>query len=109
MFRFLRALLNFAKEKYAMDDGEPLIASNPCDRLKTLKKWHRIAPRTQYLKPHKLAPWFAALAHSPEDSEHRRTVKDFCAFVLLTGCREQGAARLRWGMSTCASDALLSG
>jgi integrase len=96
MFRFLRALLNFAKEKYATDDGEPLIPSNPCDRLTALKRWHRIELRTHHIEPHQLKSWFAALLPSPSDSEHRRAIKDFCAFVLLTGCRDQEAAQLKW-------------
>jgi integrase len=95
-FRFLRAVLNFAMEKYSTPDGEPLIPSNPCNRLTALKRWHRIERRTRHLEPHQLKAWFAALEHKPEDSDHRNTVRDFCAFVLLTGCREQEAARLTW-------------
>ena len=94
MFRFLRALLNFAKEKYAFLDGEPLFASNPCDRLTALKKWHAIPRRTRYLEPHQIKPWFDALDKLEYDTEHTR--KDFCIFVLLTGCREQEAAQLKW-------------
>lgn len=96
MFRFLRALLNFAKEKYTSDNGEPLIPSNPCDRLTVLKKWHRIDRRTRYLEPHQLKPWFEALNHNPEGTFERNTIKDFCTFILLTGCREQEAAKLKW-------------
>lgn len=96
MFRFLRALLNFAKEKYTSIDGEPLIPSNPCDRLTALKKWHRIERRTNYLEPHQLGPWFKALEAIEVDSAHRETIKDFCIFLLLTGCREQEAAQLKW-------------
>ena len=95
-FRFLRALLNFAMEKYCTPDGEPLVPSNPCNRLTALKRWHRIERRTRHIEPHQLKAWFAALEHQPEDSDHRNTVRDFCAFLLLTGCREQEAARLRW-------------
>ncbi|TVR61849.1 MAG: DUF4102 domain-containing protein [Candidatus Competibacteraceae bacterium] len=95
-FRILRAVLNFAMEKYSTADGEPLIPSNPVTRLSVLRKWHRIERRTRHLEPHQLKAWFAALEHKPEDSDHRNTVRDFCAFVLLTGCREQEAARLTW-------------
>lgn len=95
-FRFLRALLNFAMEKYSLSDGEPLIPSNPCNRLTALKKWHRIERRTRHIEPHQLEAWFKALEHNPDDTEHRNTVRDFCAFILLTGCREQEAARLTW-------------
>lgn len=95
-FRFLRALLNFAKEKYASEAGEPLIPSNPCDRLTALKKWHRIGRRTRHLEIHQLKPWFEALDTIRLESEYRHTIADFCIFILLTGCREQEAARLKW-------------
>ncbi len=95
-FRFLRALLNFSMEKYSTADGEPLIPSNPCNRLTALKKWHRIERRTRHIEPHQLEAWFRALAHNPDDTEHRNAVRDFCAFILLTGCREQEAGRLTW-------------
>jgi len=94
IFRFLRALLNFAKEKYTSEDGEPLIPSNPCDRLTTLKKWHRINRRTNYLETNQLKPWFEALHIYAESGND--TIKDYCTFILLTGCREQEAARLKW-------------
>ena len=96
MFRFLRALLNFAKEKYTSDDGEPLIPSNPCDRLTVLKKWHRIDRRTRFIESHQLKPWFDALLYTEGNDSERHTVKDFCAFVLLVGCREQEGAKLKW-------------
>lgn len=95
-FRVLRAVLNYAIEKYSTPDGEPLIPSNPCNRLTALKRWHRIERRTRHIEPHQLRQWFAALEHRPEDSDQRNAVRDFCAFILLTGCREQEAARLKW-------------
>lgn len=95
-FRFLRALMNFAMEKYATGDGEPLIPSNPVNRLTTLSKWHRIERRTRYIEPEKLKQWFAALDHDPEDSTHRNAVRDLCALLILTGLREQEGASLLW-------------
>lgn len=95
MFRFLRAVLNFSMAKYHNADGDPLIPSNPCAQLSALKLWHRVERRTTYLQAHQLHDWMHALEHVPEDREHRKTVKDFCAFVLLTGCREQEAGKLR--------------
>lgn len=95
-FRFLRALLNYAMEKYTAQDGEPLIASNPCHRLTALKRWHRIAGRTSYIEPEKLKPWFAALERDPGYSEQRNAVRDLCALLVLTGLREQEGASLCW-------------
>lgn len=95
MFRFLRAVLNFAMAKYHDANGEPTIPSNPCAQLSALKLWHRIERRTRYLQAHQLRVWMEALEHAPEDGEHRKAVKDLCAFVLLTGCREQEAGKLK--------------
>ena len=95
-FRFLRAVLNFAMEKYRTADGEPLIPSNPCNVLKALNRWHRIPMRNRYIAEANVDPLVRALRHSPADTRHRLTFKDFCAFLLLTGCREQEAARLSW-------------
>ena len=96
MFRFLRALLNFAMEKYSTAKGEPLIPSNPCNRLTALKKWHRIERRTRYIEPEKLRQWFAALEHDRTDPAQRNAVRDLCALLILTGLREQEGASLQW-------------
>ncbi len=95
-FRFLKSLLNFAKQKYASSDGEQLMPSNPCDILTALKKWHRIPKRTSYIQQNQLKPWFAVLVNQQQDSSYRCTVKDYCIFVLLCGCREQEGAQLLW-------------
>jgi integrase len=96
-FRFLRALVNFAMEKYATSDGEPLIPSNPVNRLTTLSKWHRVERRTRYIEPEQLEQWFKALEHDPQDSAHRNAVRDLCALLVLTGLREQEGSSLQWG------------
>src|SRR5690606_10188030 len=83
-------------EKYSTSDGEPLIPSNPCDRLKALKKWHHIPKRTRYIPQYKLKPWFDALKPQKSDTPHISTIKDYCAFVLLCGCRNQEAASITW-------------
>lgn len=95
MFRFLRAVLQFAKNKYSQD-GEPLFTHNPCDCLTSLNKWHSIKRRTRHLEPHQLKAWFETMRIKAIDTEHQKTVKAFCIFILLTGCREQEAAKLKW-------------
>jgi integrase len=96
MFRLLRAVLAFAKNKYANDD-QPLFLHNPCDCLTALGKWHTIKRRTRHLEPQQLKNWFEAMQVKDTDTLHQRTVKAFCGFILLTGCREQEAAKLKWG------------
>ncbi len=94
-FRFLRALLNFAMEQYAVD-GEPLIPSNPCSRLSILKLWNRVERRQTYIHPAKIKAFFDGLQHHKDDSDYIQTVKNQCLFILFTGCRDQEAGGLRW-------------
>jgi integrase len=95
-FRFLRALFNFAMEMYSAPDGQPLVPSNPCNVLKARHKWHRIERRKRHVEETALATLVQVLHHQSGESPHRVAIKDLCAFLLLTGCREQEAARLRW-------------
>jgi len=95
-FRFLRALLNFAMERFQTAEGEPLIPSNPCNVLKVLDKWHRIPARDRYVPESSLPKLFDSLVHDPLDTQHRNDIRDFCACLVLTGCREQEIASLRW-------------
>jgi len=89
--RVLRAVFNFAMDKYILDDGTYLIARNPTQILSTTKSWKKVAPRTGHLKPHQLPDWFAAL-----EQEENGTIRDFLIFVLFTGLRKENAASLTW-------------
>src|SRR5262249_16003313 len=106
-FRFLRALINYAMEKYSDVHGEPLIPSNPCKRLTALDKWHRVERRTRHIEPEKLKLWFDAMSHDTSDSVHRNTVRDLCVLLLLTGLREQEGASLKWNDIDLVSKRLL--
>jgi integrase len=97
-FRFLRALINWAREKYAAEDGEPLLPSNPCDRLKARKKWHKIARRDGWIRPDQLSAFFAALKQQPHHTERQKAVRDLCALYVLTGVRLNEGASLRWDL-----------
>lgn len=94
-FRFLRALLNFAMEQYTFD-CEPLIPSNPCNRLKALNLWNRVERKTSYIHPSKIKAVFNMLQPQNEDSEYIKIVKNQCLFILFTGCRDQEAGCLQW-------------
>jgi integrase len=93
-FRFLRALLNFAMEKYTVD-GKPLIPSNPCARLTILKLWNRIERRDTYIKPAQIKSFFYGLTINDYDKPQIQTAKKQCMFILFTGCRDQEAACLQ--------------
>jgi integrase len=94
-FRFLRALINFAMEKYTID-GEPLIPSNPCNRLRALKLWNRVERRSTYIRPAQIKSFFHGLSIDALDTNNMRSAKNQCMLILFTGCREQEAARLKW-------------
>jgi len=89
-FRFLRRLFNFAIEQY-----EPLVSVNPCDRLKALKLWNKVERRQTYVKENEFAAVWQALTICPEDTEQTRHTKLQCKILLFTGCREQEIASLR--------------
>lgn len=93
-FRCLRAVFNFAIEKYCVD-GEPTIPSNPCNRISALKIWNEVKPRSRYVRPSQIKMFFHGLTIDRTDSEHLATVKKQCMFILFTGARDQEAASLK--------------
>jgi integrase len=96
-FRFLRAIFNFAMEKYSTD-GEPLVPSNPCNRLTALKLWNKIDRRTNYITPQQLPAFFSKVVpHLPNDTDYIKMVRNHLAFIIFTGARDQESAQLRVG------------
>jgi len=93
-FRCLRAVFNFAMEKYCVN-GEPIIPSNPCNRISALKIWNEVKPRSRYVKPSQIKMFFHGLTIDDTDSDHLATVKKQCMFILFTGARDQEAASLK--------------
>lgn len=93
-FRCLRAVFNYAIEEYCVN-GEPIIPSNPCNRISALNIWNQVQPRSNYVKPSQIKMFFHSLTVDPIDSEHLATVKKQCMFILFTGARDQEAARIK--------------
>lgn len=93
-FRLLRALFNFAAEKYCID-GEPIIPSNPCDRLKILKLWNRIERKNTYIKPTQMEAFFKSLNIAEADVKQVQQAKRQCIICLFTGARDQETATLK--------------
>jgi len=93
-FRLLRALFNFAMEKYCID-GVPIIPSNPCDRLKILKLWNRIERKSTYIKPAQMEAFFKSLIVGETDVKQMKQAKHQCIICLFTGARDQEAASLK--------------
>lgn len=89
--RVLRSVLNFAVNKYENNKGNSILPENPVSRLSKTKQWYRVERRTGHLKAHELKAWFDAVL-----AIDNPVIRDYMQFVLLTGCRRQEAARLRW-------------
>jgi integrase len=91
--RFLRALFNFAIQKY-----EPHITENPVKHLSATKAWYRVERRKTYIKPHELRPWFKAVTDLENDftTQKREVLRDYLLLILFTGLRREEAARLTW-------------
>jgi len=95
-FVILRAILNFARDRYRTDD-EPLLPENPVDVLK--RTWHATKARTERVPHDKLgAVWVALDEQRTQGSVLRglSTAAAFVQFQLLTGARWGEAAQLTW-------------
>jgi integrase len=82
--RLLRALFNFAKEKYP----DARIDENPVQRLSSVKAWYRIQRRQTFIKTHDLKAWWKATDAINDDS------RDYLRVLLLTGLRKLEGAKL---------------
>lgn len=96
--RYLRAILNFAAQKWADDNGHPLIPYNPVKRLSATKGWYRVERRRNIIKEHELAPWWQAVEALGADPamRHGPEYRDYYLTLLLTGLRRSEALNLTW-------------
>jgi len=102
-FRYLRALLNWAREKYATSDGQyTILASNPVSQLFKkggLAKLNPEKPRTTRIPKDKIGLVWQLVnkfATSVEYIDSTQTSADLIAFLLLTGTRLNEACQLTW-------------
>jgi integrase len=89
--RVLRAVFNFARDKYETSDGESLFPLNPVDRLNRTRAWYRVERRQTLIKESELKAWYEAVMQIPSD-----TTRDYLLFLLFTGLRKAEGARLAW-------------
>ena len=89
--RVLRALMNYATEKYEAQDGKPVLSSNPVDRLSKSRAWYNVKRRQTLLTPTQLKPWYEATMLLNQE-----TTRDFLHFILFTGLRRSEATMLTW-------------
>jgi integrase len=86
--RNLHSVFNFAKEHY-QHEGRPIIDSNPAGSVK--KSMKSLPPRKDVLNDLQLEEWFRVVGELQND-----TVRDFFHVLLMTGCRKDEIASLKW-------------
>ena len=93
-FRFLRALFNFAIEKYRIGE-KSIINENPCNVIKAMKIWNKEKPRQSMIALCDLVTFWKVLSTSNNDTLRLQQAKIQCKLCLLTGCRDQEIASLQ--------------
>ncbi len=95
--RVLRAIFNFAKAKYRLDDDTPLILENPVSIISETRTWNRIKRRTRLISIQELPIWYKALMSLPRSPDSNvEVIQDYLLFVLFTGLRRNEALGLTW-------------
>lgn len=95
--RVLRALVNFAQEKYEVN-GVPILVVNPVVRLSRTKAWYDVKRRKTYISPDQLKPWFAAVlkVELSRGRDYMDVARDYLQLLILTGLRKNEGLGLRW-------------
>lgn len=100
--RVLRAVFNFAANKYEDAKGQTILPENPVKRLSATRAWYRIERRKTVIKAYQLPAWFAAV-----NALDSGTVRDFLLTMLFTGLRRGEAAQLTWDRVDLADRTLI--
>ncbi|MBE9572347.1 MAG: tyrosine-type recombinase/integrase [Proteobacteria bacterium] len=98
-FRNLRAILNYARAAYRLDDDKPLLIENPVSVLSDTKMWNKIRARSGRIPTDKIGiGWniLQSLRESPGETIISHTLADALLFLLLTGARWSEMAALTW-------------
>ena len=99
-FRNLRALLNWARETYATNEGEyTIVPVNPVTRMLKVVKWNPERPRNGRIPKNKIGVVYNLLVDL-RDTGYNTISTTICAdlilFLLLTGTRISEASKLTW-------------
>lgn len=92
--RELRAILNYAAEKYEDALGRPVLTENPVKRLSKVKAWNGARRRQSVIQAHQLKAWYNEVCSLENDPDN--TIRDYLLLCLFTGLRRTEAASLRW-------------
>lgn len=89
--RVLRAIFNHAMSKFEDSQGNPILVTNPVNRLSQTRAWYKVERRQTLIKAHQLAAWYAAT-----QKLNNETTRDYLHLLLFTGLRRSEASRLMW-------------
>lgn len=98
-FRYLRALLNYAREAYR-PGGVPILLENPVSVVSGKKMWNPNNAKNGRIPLEKVGAVWNLLQDkraSPAVLPIGQTGADIVTFLMLTGCRWNEAAQLTWG------------
>lgn len=98
--RYLRSLLNFARDLYTAPDGTPCLPSNPVDVLRSARQWHAPERRRVVIPKAKLGKAICTLesiATAPGELKPTQSQADVVLFLMFTGLRFNEAAQLTQG------------
>lgn len=84
--RYLRAAINHVIAD-TDDDEEPIIKSNPTNRLNRLNQWVEVLPAKGRIPPERIAEWVEAVRTGLVGIKWERESRDALLFLLLTGAR----------------------
>ena len=92
--RTLKAIFNYAMDKYRAPNGEFLVNRNPTRGLKQFN----VPRRKTYIKDSNKKDWFKAVydLRSIRAPNLAKTNKDLLLFLLFTGLRYSNGASLKW-------------
>lgn len=89
--RYLRAVLNYANDKYGQEGEALLFVTNPVKALTSRKAWHDVKRRKTVIGEGDIKAWVTAVLALRNEG-----ARDYLIFVLLTGLRRTEALELRW-------------
>ena len=95
-FRYLRSILNYARNRHWVDD-EPLLRHNPVDVLNY--SWHPAKARSERIPCDRIGAVWRMLGVQARDgsvARGERTAAAFVQFLILTGARLREACELTW-------------
>lgn len=91
--RVLRAIFNFAMERYEGEEGEQIIKRNPVSCLSKTRAWYEVKRRQTIIKAYELPALVKGINQLKDSAPIAR---GYFLFLMFTGLRREEAAGLKW-------------